>query len=289
MRRISIQGEKKVKPAPQEEPRLEWVRISNLVVDETYQRPLGKRGWARIRKIAGEFDWNKFSPVLLADLGDGNYAIMDGQHRSHAAMLCGFKRVPAMIVQLDREDQARAFISVNTNVTQVTTWQIYRAALAAGEDWATACRDAVEAGGCHLQISNSSSNAKKAGEIYAVRLIEDIAVKKKRPDVVTAVLRALRRYDTENRAALYSDYILNPLLRVVCENESYADEDLLLEMMRHKDPYMVLNRVEMLHKTDAAYSKQPKIKLKRMAFSTLLNAMLKERSRRESSAADPVM
>lgn len=289
MRRISIHGETKVKPAPQEEPRLEFVRISNLVVDESYQRPLGKRGCARIRKIASEFDWSKFSPVLLADLGDGNYAIMDGQHRAHAAMLCGFKRVPAMIVTLDREDQARTFISVNANVTQVTTWQIYRAALAAGESWARICCDAVEAGGCQLQLSNSSTNAKKAGEIYAIRLIEEIAVKKGRPEVVTAVLRALRRYDKENRAALYSDYILNPLLRVVCENEAYVDEDLLLDMMRYKDPYVALNRVEMLHKTDEVYRKQPKIKLKRIAFATLLNALLKERSSAAKKEAEPVM
>ena len=131
-------------------PMLEWLPIRKLVVDDRYQRPLTGTSWAAIRKIAGAFHWSRFAPVLVAPVEGGLYAIIDGQHRTHAAALCGFTSVPAMAVHMTAREQASAFTWVNGQVLRINQHQVYRAALAAGEDWALRCRDAVEAAGCRL-------------------------------------------------------------------------------------------------------------------------------------------
>jgi hypothetical protein len=70
-------------PAPQ----LLWIEIKDLVIDPSYQRHIGKRGAANIRQIAENFDWSKFAPVIIAPIEGGQYAVVDGQHRTTAALL----------------------------------------------------------------------------------------------------------------------------------------------------------------------------------------------------------
>lgn len=67
------------------DPEIGFVPIDKLVIDDTYQRSIEKRGWANISRIANDFDWSKFSPLMVARLDDGRFAIVDGQHRAHAA------------------------------------------------------------------------------------------------------------------------------------------------------------------------------------------------------------
>jgi hypothetical protein len=117
-------------------PILGWLKIAELVIDDDYQRDLKPDNWRRIRKIADRFRWSRFSPVFVSPIEGGRYAIIDGQHRTHAAALCGFTEVPCQIVQMTREEQAASFAAVNGMVTKVTGYQILKAAIVAGEGWA---------------------------------------------------------------------------------------------------------------------------------------------------------
>lgn len=150
---------------------LEMVAIADLRIDETYQRPIEKRGRANVRKIAEAFDWALFLPCLVSRRPCGTLALIDGQHRVHAAALRGVSHVPAMVVACDVRAEARAFAKVNGQVTNLTPLHIYRAALAAREPWARKAHELVEAAGCRLMTSNRSARAKKAGEVYAVTLV----------------------------------------------------------------------------------------------------------------------
>lgn len=58
-------------------PTLEWLKIERLRIDPAYQREIGKRGAANVLAIARDFDWSKFSPVIVAPTG-GAYARIDG-------------------------------------------------------------------------------------------------------------------------------------------------------------------------------------------------------------------
>src|SRR5258708_5463867 len=91
--------------APGPAPFLEWIETDKLVVDVTYQREIGRRGATNVNQIAENFDWSKFAPVIVAPEG-GQFATVDGQHRTTAAILRGQEKVPCQVVQADRAKQA---------------------------------------------------------------------------------------------------------------------------------------------------------------------------------------
>jgi hypothetical protein len=74
---------------------LNWLPVEQFVVDDTYQREVGKRGRSNVQHIAEHFDWSKFALVIVAPVEGGLYAIVDGQHRTTAAILRGIDKFPA--------------------------------------------------------------------------------------------------------------------------------------------------------------------------------------------------
>ena len=171
-------------------PELRWLPIADLVIDDSFQRPIEKHGWTLIRKIAAEFTWGKFAPVVASPIVGGKYSLIDGQHRTHAAALCGFAHVPAMVVVLAPADQAASFAAINGNVTRISAFHVYKAALAAETPWALRARDAVAAGGCELMTYHPSSRLKRPREVYAIGAVRRY-VDIDRTDVVRAGLAAL--------------------------------------------------------------------------------------------------
>lgn len=206
---------------PGSAPILQWLKIDDLVVDDSYQRELRKGNWEAIRRIARAFRWSRFSPVFVAPVEGGRYAIIDGQHRTHAAAMCGFATVPCQIVQMNREEQAASFAAVNGLVTKVTHWQIFKAALSAGESWAVACHEACAAADCRLMTSNAGTDSKKAGEIYALQLIRHY-VEAGKGEPLTYALAALRRSEGGAEPQIWSNEILKPLLAAVTDRPELA-------------------------------------------------------------------
>lgn len=223
-------------------PMLEWLPIASLVVDDDYQRELGPGNWAAIRRIAAGFRWSRFSPVFVAPVEGGLFAIIDGQHRTHAAALCGFGKVPCQIVQMSRAEQAASFAAVNGLVTKVTLWNIYKAALVAGETWAVACDDCVTTAGCRLMHQNATTALKQPGEIYAIGLIRR-HVAAGHAAMVTATLKGMRGSEFGKTAEAYSNEILKPLLAAVAERPWLVPVDLAPFLDRF-DIYAAIDRAE---------------------------------------------
>lgn len=241
-RRVTTPDGEKQTPIDQPAPMLDWVRIDRMVIDDSYQRELGRTNWTTIRKIAADFRWSRFSPVLLAPVQNGQFAIIDGQHRAHAAAICGFEAVPAMIVPIEKAEQAQAFAQINSAITRVTAHQIYKAALAAREDWAVTARATVEVAGCRLMTFKASSKAKGPREVYCIGLVTRL-VKMGRARELGAALAAIVQYDTQSRVALYSDYILQPFVSALCDVPDF-DRIALNEFLTQNDPFRLLNTVD---------------------------------------------
>lgn len=196
-------------------PQLAWIDIDKLVVDEDYQRELKAQGWRAIRKIASGFRWSMFSPVFVAPVEGGLYAIIDGQHRTHAAAICGFAQVPCQIVQMTRTEQAAAFAAVNGTVTQVSAGQVLKAAALAGEPWALRLIKVAEDGGCRLMFSNGGKD-KKAGQIYGAVSFRKLV--DRHGDRVSTALRILTSVECWRDDGLYWDsQILLPTLGGLCQ------------------------------------------------------------------------
>lgn len=117
------------------QPQLRWIEIDKLLIDPTYQRGIGRSGEKNIVKIAREFEWALFSPVIVAP-AKARFVVVDGQHRTTAAALRGHKKVPCQIINADQCKQAAAFAAINANVTEMSPMQLHAAKLAAGDPMA---------------------------------------------------------------------------------------------------------------------------------------------------------
>ncbi|WP_170297735.1 ParB N-terminal domain-containing protein [Paracoccus litorisediminis] len=248
---------------PQPAPQLMWVKIGDLVIDDRYQRPLSTNNWASIKRIAREFRWSRFSPVLVAPVEGGHYAVIDGQHRAHAAALCGIEAIPAMVALVAPDEQALAFIEINTRQIRVSGHVVYRAALTAGEEWAVACRDALSAAGCELMTRNNvSKNDKRAGQVFAVGLIRNL-IQSGHHEAVTNGLAALMEYDPE-AVANFTDTLLTPWLAACAENS--RDRGFYLDVLRAKRPWLVIEAADRLAEQEG----KPKATARREFFSMLM-------------------
>ena len=240
-RPIDISGLPLLEQADQPAPVLDWLPIAQLVVDDRYQRPLTRTGWQTIRRIAESFRWSRFSPVLVAPVAGGLWSIIDGQHRTHAAAICGHDKVPCMSVHMDTAEQAHAFAAVNGLVTRITVHHVFKAARAAGETWAIMSERAVAAAGCTLMTYNKTTAEKGCGEVFCIGLIRQL-VTLGHGAAVTAVLTALRQIDGDKRVPLYSDYILRPLMTALASDPEFMRLD-LVAVLRANDPFLVLDRI----------------------------------------------
>ncbi|MDP2410381.1 MAG: ParB N-terminal domain-containing protein [Pseudolabrys sp.] len=151
--------------------RLEWLPIKSLVVDPEYQREITSQGRKNVIRIAERFNWSMFAPVIVSSIGSNKFAIVDGQHRTTAAALCGIERVPCCIIEAKRGEQAAAFKAINANITRMHTTSLYRAAVAAGEENALALERICRAAGVMIARYPIAATALKPGETMAIQSI----------------------------------------------------------------------------------------------------------------------
>jgi hypothetical protein len=144
---------KTLKPAPvSAPPSIAWLQLTQLVIDDSYQRSLSEKSLRSIRRMAGNWDWSLFKPLSVSPVDDGLYEILDGQHEAIAAATTGLiQTLPCMILPLGaRADRAAAFVGINHHRLGLTAWALYRARLAAEDPEAVAVDEALALAGCEL-------------------------------------------------------------------------------------------------------------------------------------------
>lgn len=155
-------------------PMMNWVDTHLLVVDDSYQRAMGSLAWRHIIDIADNFDWSKFTPVIVAPVEGGFYAIIDGQHRTTAAFLHNIKKVPCCIVQADRAKQAAAFAAINAKITRLYQNNIFHAELQAGHGFAKRVAEVAERAGVKIPRNKMSRKDLPPNAINAVSSLKAI-------------------------------------------------------------------------------------------------------------------
>ena len=217
-------------PAPQ----LQWLKIVDLVVDDAYQRPLDTvTSRASVRAIAGRFDWRYFAPVVVSPIAGGLYAIVDGQHRTTAAALCGIETVPCLVVLADQREQAEAFKTINGQVTKISGTQLFKAQLAAGDVEAAKIKACAERAGVRILFSHQQATKIKPHETYALGVIRQM-LKLHGEDVVWRGLRAIRTSAGDVQGCLVAG-IIKPVLQCLGENPAWARHPGLDAAMAHLD------------------------------------------------------
>jgi hypothetical protein len=195
LRRVTVEGA--VAPVdPGQRPDLRWLPVTALVIDDSYQREITRPG--HIRRIAEAFTWAHFSPLMVAPRADGTFAIIDGQHRAHAALMAGQAEVPCLVAQMSAAGEARAFAAVNGLVQKVTGIAMYRAALSAGEHWAVAVDAFGQTVGATVMRYQPAAEFRRPGVLTCVALI--------RAELTRDKGKRLRRvFDVVNASALAAE------------------------------------------------------------------------------------
>lgn len=146
-------------------PMMSWLPIADLRVDPAYQRDILGEGRRTVLTIARGFDWCKFAPVVVAAIEGGQYAVIDGQHRTTAAALRGVEKVPCLVVIADQARQAEAFAAINGTVTKISSLAIYHARVAAGDPEALKVAEVCRRAEVTILRSNQSAKRMQRGEM----------------------------------------------------------------------------------------------------------------------------
>jgi hypothetical protein len=259
-------------------PLLTWLAIDALRFDDSYQRGLGKGNWKNIETIAGDFDWARFTPILAAPLDDGVFAVIDGQHRTHAAALRGFDAVPAMVVPMTHAEQARAFAWVNGQVTAITIFHVYKAALVAGEPCALEAREVVAAAGCRLMPYPVSGSNRKPREIDSVGLVR-AHVSAGRGTLLTAVFRAISESDLGDWPDVWGGAVLKGFLAALVALDDWQGVD-LAGFLRAHDIVEVYDKTEVMRRSREGFARQ----LRSTVYRETLLALMKKQVRARAAA-----
>lgn len=171
-----------------DKPELRWIETPALLIDRTYQRDILEKGAANIRRIVTSFRWSRFGALLVADRGDGRFAVIDGQHRTVAAVLLSIPKVPCLVITCSIEEEARSFAAVNGGVTQLHGLQIYRARLAAKAPEAVALQKLCD--DCGIIILANPGLVSKVGETMAIGSLL-LARERHGDEVLGAALKAI--------------------------------------------------------------------------------------------------
>lgn len=144
-------GTKGFNPVKGEPPKVSWEPCEALNIDEEYQRSIEcPRSTKLILEIAENWDWRLCAPLTVSHRADSSgemaYFVIDGQHRLRAAELRGdIPELPCIISKFDTfEDEAMAFVSINSARQQVTALDKFHARVAAKEPLALKIKALVE-------------------------------------------------------------------------------------------------------------------------------------------------
>lgn len=149
----------KVAPPQGSLPVLQYCTPDQLQIDPDYQRGIeAGPSQTLIRRIAMHWDWTLCQPLMVARRSHGALYVVDGQHRLAAAKLRGdIWQLPCVVTAFpDAAGEAAAFVALNQARRPLQRLDVFRAALAAGDEDAKTILAAIEEAG--LKLSGSTNN-----------------------------------------------------------------------------------------------------------------------------------
>jgi hypothetical protein len=158
----------------------EWIPKRDLNIEGLYQRDQCSE--EKVLEIARSWDWLLLGTLSVIHRSNGEYFIFDGGHRARAS----FHRedvthLPCMVHELDSiNDEAKAFVARNTMISNVASFDRFKASICAAEPIALKTESLLTEFGL-VPVSGGTS---KSGYITCVgtlqRIVEeDYAIAKK--------------------------------------------------------------------------------------------------------------
>lgn len=145
----------------------------SLKVDQSYQR---KHSDTKINKMASEWSWVACGAISIALRHDGEWYVMDGQHRVLAALKRDdIIKLPCMVFDVEElADEARGFLATNINRKAMTMVDRFKAMLMTEDHYARVVNELVISTGRHVGLGGTP-NAFSAVQITLQCAREDEA------------------------------------------------------------------------------------------------------------------
>jgi hypothetical protein len=140
-----------------------------LLVDAMYQRSLNKD---RVTRIVKSFNPRQFG-YLKVSYRDGQYYVIDGQHRLAAAKILGYTTLPCNVCDgLTQQAEADDFRVQQDNMSRIHTRDQFRAAIAAEDDESVRIAKAVSEYG--FKLPGTGVSAKSVDCINSIGTLQRI-------------------------------------------------------------------------------------------------------------------
>jgi len=166
-------------PDPGKAPETLYLTLSQLRINNAYQRTMTKASQAGIRRMAKNWDWARYTPISVAPAGDDPdvYEIPDGQRRAIAAACNGYIHIlPCYLMPAETlEEKAAGFVGVNQGRVGLTTANVYKGLLVARDETAIAVQAALDANDCRILDMPPAKGRYRGGETMAVGTLMTIA------------------------------------------------------------------------------------------------------------------
>lgn len=226
MRAITIAGFQKPKVVfAGAAPTLRWLQVADLFVDSVCQRFSNHRR-RKIQRIANDFRWSRFRPVLVAPVERGKFVIIDGECRTTAAALVGFENVPCQIVCAEQEQLPNAFNAVNSTVSAVSRMALRAATVDASESSAVRLAELCARADVELLRYPVAANRQLAGQTMAVAALERCLKRYGDATLITALQCVTQT--TNNRPGALSARMIKALCEVLDRDRARRDSGLAL-------------------------------------------------------------
>lgn len=217
-------------------PVLEWVAPAHLGVDASYQRSTeNETSRGLIRKIARFWDWSLCQPLAVTRRDDGSLWVVDGQHRLFAAKMRGdIPHLPCVVSRYaSLSDEAAAFVSINQLRKPLGKVDLFRAALAAGDDEAASIGCLVAGAGLTI-APHSNYTAWKPGMLFCVPGIQRAYRSIGGKATATALLLLARGF--EGQILQFAGQMLEGLFGIAADEASLAgwDADAMVDALQKR-------------------------------------------------------
>lgn len=208
-----------------------FVPTEELLVDRTYQRELESK---RVTYMARNWDQDLAGELVVSLRDNGKFYVIDGQHRHGSVQL--MSNPPSQMfcriyTGLTVADEARLFRDLDTKRRGLTTGAAFKAALAAGEQFAVDISAAAAAAGMTAEYGR-----KAPGNIRAFKTVADIH-RRRGSEFLTRVLSIVNKAWPDNQNAANSSVLYG--LEVLLVKFPFADDARLTQILRERDPAWV--------------------------------------------------
>lgn len=135
---------------------LQWIDKNDIHVDDLYQRSIVN---LRVTSLSQNWSWIACGALIVASR-NGVYWAVDGQHRLMAAKRrSDIKSMPCVVFQVESiQDEARGFVSVNSERKPISTKQRHKAMVVSGDDIAIKVQSRIDSLGL-----SSTTDSKATG------------------------------------------------------------------------------------------------------------------------------